>query len=48
MRARLAEEKLQALVDGLASDEAWADLMNNNPIGRSIATVAVKRYVAGQ
>jgi hypothetical protein len=48
MRARLAEEKLQALIDGLKSDEGWVEMMNNNPIGRSIATVAIKRYVAGQ
>ena len=44
-RARLAEEKLQALVDGLASEEAWDHMMHYNPLAVAIATTAVQYHL---
>lgn len=43
-RARLAEDKIQALVDGLMSDEAWERMMLYNPLAIAIATTAIRRH----
>jgi hypothetical protein len=46
-RARLAEEKIQSLVDGLMSDEAWDRMMTYNPLAVAIARTAVQRFLDG-
>jgi hypothetical protein len=43
-RALIAEEKISALVEGLASEEAWERMMTYNPLGSAIARTAVYRH----
>jgi hypothetical protein len=42
-RALIAEEKLQSLVDGLKSEEAWDYMMTYNPLAVAIARTAIYR-----
>jgi hypothetical protein len=44
-RALLAEEKLQSLVDGLKSEEAWDYMMTHNPLALAIARTAVQYHL---
>ena len=44
-RAELAEAKIQSLVDGLMSDEAWEYMMTYNPLAVAIARQAVQRFL---
>lgn len=43
-RARLAEEKLEALIAGLDSEEAFNQLLIWNPIANAIAHIAIRLH----